>query len=110
MATKSIKTSKPTAKSTKTSAPKIARAKKSDAAAHDGGDEVATAPVAADESMSHAIAPDADRGATMDASPMTPSRETVAARAYERWCARGFDHGHDVEDWLAAEHELSSKS
>ena len=32
--------------------------------------------------------------------------EQVAARAYERFCARGFQHGHDVEDWLAAEAEL----
>jgi hypothetical protein len=30
----------------------------------------------------------------------------VAARAYERFCTRGFQHGHDVEDWLAAEAEL----
>ncbi len=29
----------------------------------------------------------------------------VAARAYERFLARGGEHGHDVEDWLAAEAE-----
>ncbi|MDB4966233.1 MAG: hypothetical protein JWN44_1922 [Myxococcales bacterium] len=34
--------------------------------------------------------------------------EQVAARAYERFCARGFQHGHDVEDWLAAEDDLKS--
>jgi hypothetical protein len=32
--------------------------------------------------------------------------ERVAARAYERFAARGFEHGHDVEDWLAAEAEI----
>lgn len=32
--------------------------------------------------------------------------EQIATRAYERFCARGFQHGHDVEDWLAAESEL----
>jgi hypothetical protein len=31
----------------------------------------------------------------------------IAMRAYERFCARGYQHGHDVEDWLAAERELS---
>jgi hypothetical protein len=31
----------------------------------------------------------------------------IAARAYERFLARGGEHGHDVEDWLAAEAEVS---
>ena len=30
----------------------------------------------------------------------------IAARAYERFLARGGAHGHDVEDWLAAEAEM----
>ncbi len=30
----------------------------------------------------------------------------VAQRAYERFAGRGYLHGHDVEDWLAAEAEL----
>jgi len=33
-------------------------------------------------------------------------RERVAAIAYERFAARGYQHGHDVEDWLAAESEV----
>ena len=32
--------------------------------------------------------------------------DRIAARAYERFLARGGEHGHDVEDWLAAEAEL----
>jgi hypothetical protein len=32
--------------------------------------------------------------------------DAIAARAYERFAARGCEHGHDVEDWLAAEAEL----
>jgi hypothetical protein len=32
--------------------------------------------------------------------------ERVAARAFERFAARGYEHGHDVEDWLAAEAEI----
>ena len=30
----------------------------------------------------------------------------VARRAYDRYLARGGDHGHDVDDWLQAEREL----
>lgn len=29
----------------------------------------------------------------------------VSERAYERYAARGYEDGHDVEDWLAAESE-----
>ncbi len=32
--------------------------------------------------------------------------QRIAARAYERFVARGYVHGHDVEDWLAAEAEI----
>ena len=32
--------------------------------------------------------------------------EEIARRAYEIYLARGGQHGHDVEDWLQAEHEL----
>ena len=35
------------------------------------------------------------------------SPEQVARRAYELFVARGGDHGHDLEDWLQAERELS---
>ncbi len=34
------------------------------------------------------------------------SYDAVAERAFVRFCARGGEHGHDVEDWLAAEAEL----
>ncbi|CAN5862476.1 hypothetical protein BH11GEM1_BH11GEM1_31400 [soil metagenome] len=32
--------------------------------------------------------------------------DAVAQRAYERFVARGFEHGQDLEDWCAAEQEL----
>jgi hypothetical protein len=32
--------------------------------------------------------------------------EEVADRAYELWQARGKTHGHDLDDWLEAEHRL----
>jgi hypothetical protein len=44
----------------------------------------------------------APRSARLPVSP-----ETVAAKAYERYAARGYVHGHDWEDWFVAERELS---
>ena len=35
-----------------------------------------------------------------------PLREAIATHAYERFLARGGEHGHDVEDWIAAENDL----
>jgi len=36
------------------------------------------------------------------------STESIAARAYEKFVARGCTHGGDREDWIAAERELTS--
>ena len=36
-----------------------------------------------------------------------PTVEATARRAYELYLARGGEHGHDAEDWLRAEAELS---
>lgn len=33
----------------------------------------------------------------------SPSEAEIAAEAYSLFEARGCEHGHDVEDWLAAE-------
>jgi Protein of unknown function (DUF2934) len=42
-----------------------------------------------------------------DGRHATPvNRERIAHRAYELFCARGCQDGHDVEDWLRAEDEL----
>lgn len=30
----------------------------------------------------------------------------IARRAFELYCARGCQHGHDIDDWLQAEREL----
>src|SRR5689334_12843601 len=39
---------------------------------------------------------------------MAATLDQIAARAYQRFLARGGEHGHDVEDWMAAERELAS--
>ena len=37
------------------------------------------------------------------------AREQIAQRAYDLFTARGYQHGHDVEDWLRAEAELTQR-
>lgn len=39
------------------------------------------------------------------ANPM-PSDEAIRLRAYELFCSRGGEPGHEVDDWLQAEQEL----
>jgi DUF2934 family protein len=34
------------------------------------------------------------------------TNEEIAARAYELYCERGAEDGHDLDDWLRAEEEL----
>ena len=46
-------------------------------------------------------------GAVVDVAP--PSFESIAKRSYELYLARGAQAGHEVEDWLAAEAELTAK-
>jgi hypothetical protein len=38
-----------------------------------------------------------------------PTREEIELRAYQIYFERGGAHGHDVDDWLQAEHELYEK-
>ena len=38
----------------------------------------------------------------------TVTDNEIARRAYDRFLARGCEHGHDVEDWLQAERELGA--
>jgi hypothetical protein len=37
-----------------------------------------------------------------------PTHDEISAAAYQRAAARGFAPGHEVEDWLAAERELTA--
>ena len=39
----------------------------------------------------------------------TISREELEKRAYELYLQRGAEHGHDEEDWLLAEAQLSEE-
>jgi Protein of unknown function (DUF2934) len=53
----------------------------------------------------------AAKGTPATASSMTaakagPTRDEIARRSYEIFLARGGTHGHDMEDWVQAEHDL----
>jgi hypothetical protein len=42
--------------------------------------------------------------------PSQNLEEQIRCRAYELYEARGRENGHDVEDWLCAESEISGDS
>ncbi len=35
-------------------------------------------------------------------------KQSISDRAYYKFLERGGEHGHDLEDWLAAERELNA--
>jgi Protein of unknown function (DUF2934) len=39
-----------------------------------------------------------------------PTEEQIRTRAYELYLAHGYQEGHEAEDWLAAEKELTELS
>jgi hypothetical protein len=53
-------------------------------------------------------APKVSRARSIETVPVL-MRDEVALRAYERFIARGQQHGYDVEDWLSAERELAQR-
>ena len=54
-------------------------------------------------------APKVSRARKTDTVELGNAREQVAQRAYELFTARGYEHGHDLEDWLRAEAELTQR-
>ncbi len=58
------------------------------------------------KAVTAAPAPEPAPAAVMKVTPAKLDREAVARRAFELFLARGGAHGHDREDWLAAEREL----
>jgi Protein of unknown function (DUF2934) len=48
-------------------------------------------------------------GTRGDGSALSPERQTqIAAKAYELAQRRGFEAGHELEDWLQAEREIEA--
>jgi hypothetical protein len=59
-------------------------------------------------------APKVSRARKSDTAASGPNavmlmRDQIALRAYELYIARGYQDGHDVEDWLSAEAELTQR-
>ena len=52
-------------------------------------------------------APKVSRARKSDTVTVSPAADAIAQRAYERFVERGYQHGHDVEDWLLAERDLT---
>ena len=47
-------------------------------------------------------------GAGKNGEP-SPTRAEIGRRAHETFLERGSGHGHDLDDWLQAEHELKEE-
>jgi hypothetical protein len=47
---------------------------------------------------------------TMAPAPPPTDEERIARIAYERFLTRGGEHGHDQEDWFAAQREITGRS
>lgn len=45
---------------------------------------------------------------TQSSSERSVSTESIAKRAYAKFVARGYTHGSDQADWVAAERELNA--
>jgi hypothetical protein len=52
-------------------------------------------------------APKVSRARKSDTVTISPAPDVIAVRAYERFVERGYQHGHDLEDWLLAERDLT---
>jgi len=50
-----------------------------------------------------------EKPATLGIGSQELSEEIIRMRAYEMFEQRGYQHGHDLEDWLQAEAEVMGK-
>jgi hypothetical protein len=61
------------------------------------------------ENTSNVVAMPATESGTPAAGNATGLTDRdIARRAFELFCERGSQHGHDIDDWLQAERELRS--
>jgi hypothetical protein len=62
------------------------------------------------ENVSRASADDRATTQVEGSDTPTPTFEEIAEAAYQRYLARGGEHGRDFDDWLDAERSLRSRS
>ena len=56
------------------------------------------------------MAQDISRSTTSKSSYSHRVEEQIRRRAYELYESRGREEGHDLEDWLTAEEEITAKN
>jgi len=62
------------------------------------------------ETRARAVKPDAPSVANeVPASPTSVSKDAVADLAYQLFLQRGGQHGYDLDDWMAAERQLTAQ-
>jgi len=59
---------------------------------------------------SKSVPPAAVAAPVVTAMDTAPSHEEIARRAYELYLQRGARHGCDLQDWIAAERELTVRA
>ncbi len=69
--------------------------------------ETKAAPAESRKTAKTVAAPKVASAKTATPAKRQPTSDEIAARAYEKYVARGRAHGYDREDWLAAEAELT---
>ena len=52
----------------------------------------------------------AANGAANNVTEIRYSHDQVAQLAHKYWAERGHQHGHHLEDWFRAEHELRARA
>ena len=58
------------------------------------------------ETVDHPEIPSIAEASETFLEPAPPTPDEIAVEAYALYCGRGYQDGHDVEDWLAAEELL----
>lgn len=71
--------------------------------------EIAMPSIASAPPTDRSQAKPSEIGTTLQTTPIEIAESDVAARAYELYCERGCEDGHDVDDWLRAEKDLAAR-
>lgn len=56
------------------------------------------------------MAKETEKSTTSQQSQGYPTEDAIRIRAFELYEQRGGEAGHDVEDWLKAEQEITAKA
>ena len=54
------------------------------------------------------LEPETEDVSQIETEEINDIQQRIQERAYELFVERGFEHGHDLEDWLQAEVEITA--